>query len=113
MLSNLSVTEGELVKEGQLLAAIDDRLVRFENDVARLEYQIAKLQSENDVDRRYAVKSLAVAQSELKRAAEANELYEDSVSQTEIERLQMLVDRSTLSIEQSQRDRQVAVVTKE
>jgi len=113
MLSKLSVTEGDLVKEGQLLAAIDDRLVRFENDVARFEYEIAKIQSENDIDQRYAIKSLAVAQSELKRAAEANELYKDSVSQTEIERLQMLVDRSTLSIEQSQRDRQVAVVTKD
>ena len=111
VLFELNITEGQLVKEGQVLGAVDDRLARVENQLAKLEYEIAKLQSEDDIDERYANKSLAVSRSELKRSAEANQLYADSVSQTEIERLQLLVDRSTLAIEQSQRDRKVSVIT--
>ncbi len=111
ILSKLNVCEGDMIKKGQVLAAIDDRLVRFDNETAILEHQIARLHSENDVDERYAVKSLQVAQSELRRSIDANQLYKGSVSQTEIERQQMLVDRSTLTIEQAHRDRQVAALT--
>lgn len=111
VLASLGLKEGDLVQAGQKMGMIDDRLARIDQRLAALEHEIAKLQSENDVDRRYAVKSLEVARSELKRSAEANQLHADSVSLTEIERLQLLVDRSSLSIEQAQRDRKVAVTT--
>ena len=111
VLETLDVKEGDLVKAGQLLGTIDRRLALVQLDVAQLEHDIAKLQSGNDVDKRYAEKSLEVARSELKRSQEANGLYADSVSQTEIERLRLVVDRSRLSLEQAGRDQEVAVVT--
>lgn len=105
------VKEGDIVKIGQKLGAIDDRLAKVEMELAKLDHQIAKLRSQNDVDERYAIKSLEVSQSELKRSVEANDLYAASVSQTELERLQLVVDRSSLAIEQSQRDKEIADVT--
>lgn len=111
VLAAVHVKEGALVSVGQPLGAIDDKIARIEEELARLEHQIARLQSENDVDERYAKKSLQVSQSELKRSQEANTVYKDSVSQTEVERLQLVTERSALAIEQSQRDKQIAVVT--
>jgi macrolide-specific efflux system membrane fusion protein len=111
VLETLDVEEGDLVKRGQLLGTIDRRLALVELELAELDHQIAKLQSENDVDARYAEKSLEVAQSELKRSQEANQLYDDSVSQTEIERLLLTVQRSSLSLEQALKDQRVAVIT--
>ena len=111
VLASIDVSEGDLVQRGQEIGFIDDRQALVEAEIAKLEHAIAKIQSENDVDERYARKSLDVSQSELKRSQEANKIYQDSVSQTEIERLRLVTDKSALAIEQSQRDREVAEIT--
>jgi macrolide-specific efflux system membrane fusion protein len=111
VLEAVNVTEGQRVKVGHALAVIDDRLARLEEELAKLEHEAAKIERENDVDKRYAQKSLEVAHSELKRSQQANQQYPVSVSQTEIERLQLLVERSALSIEQSDRDKDIAIIT--
>jgi len=111
VLVELDVKEGDVVKCASRLGLIDDELILVQKESAQLEHQVAKLQSENDVDQRYAKKSLEVAGSELTRSIDSNEIYEDSVSLTEIERLRLVVDRSDLSLEQSQRDMNLAKIT--
>jgi len=112
VLRKLIVREGTVVRKGQVLGVIDDRLAAVERKLATSEYEIARLQSESDIDERFAKKSLAVAQSELKRSEEANQRFANSVSKTELERLQLVVDRSTLAIEQAERDIKVANAAK-
>ena len=111
VLTKLSVKEGDLVKAGAVLGRLDSDLATLSERLATVEHEIAKYQSEGDVDRRYAVKSLAVADSELRRSQDSVQAYRRSVSQTELERLQLVVDKSRLSIEQSGRDLRVAALT--
>ena len=113
ILAELHVKEGDLVEANASLGQLDSDLAAIDTKLAQIEHEIAKLQSENDVDRRYAAKSLKVAQSELQRSQASAQAYPQSISQTELERLQLVVDKSDLSIEQAERDLQVAGMTKQ
>ena len=111
VLVKLDVKEGDVVKVDSPLGRIDDELIRVQQETAQFEHEVAKLESENDVDQRFAKKSREVAKSELTRSVESNAIYAASVSLTEIERLQLVVERSALSLEQSQRDMTLAKLT--
>lgn len=113
VLAELHVKEGDLVEKDQVLAVQQQDLAKIDEQLARIDYEIARLQSENDVDRRFAKKSLEVAEAELARLREAIETYPKSVSQTELERQDLVVQRSVLAIEQAERDLAVAELTKQ
>jgi len=110
-LKELLVKKGSRVNGGDTLGRQKDDLISIERDRAALDHEIAQVQSENDVDKRYAVESLKIANQELKRSQLANADYAKVVSRTEIERLLLVVKRSELQIEQADRDREVAVLT--
>ena len=110
-LKELLVKKGSLVKEGDTLGRQEDDLISIERERAVLDHEIARVQSENDVDKRYAVESLKIATQELKRSELANGEYANVVSKTEIERLLLVVKRSELQIEQADRDRAIAELT--
>ena len=113
VLTELSVKEGDLVEAGAELGRIDLNLASMDETLARIEHEIAKLQSENDVDRRYASKNLQVSEAELKRSLNSNEVYPRSISDTHIDRLRLVVEQSSLSIEQAERDLRIAGLTKQ
>jgi len=108
LLSLLAVKEGETVAQGKPLAKIDDREVKLLHSRAETELAVARALADNDIKVRFARASAAVAASELKRAMESNEKFPKSVSQTEIERLKLIADKSVLEIEQAQIDLQQA-----
>jgi macrolide-specific efflux system membrane fusion protein len=112
-LGDITVKEGTRVEPGQVIGRLDADLAALDSKLAEIELTIAKLHSENDVDRRYAEKSLAVAQAEQKRALSAVKVAPGSITATELDRLQLLVDKTRLSIEQSDRDLQDAVLTEQ
>lgn len=112
VLTKFLVQEGEIVESDQVVAKLDDRLVAIDKHMADLEYQIAIEQSENDVDERYADKSLAVAQSELQLSTEAARRVAGSISTTELSKLQLVVEQAILSKEQAQRDLRIANLTR-
>lgn len=113
ILTEFIVQEGDIVDKDQLLAKSDDRLAQIEKRTADLEFQIATEQSENDVDERYADKSLAVAQSEWQLSSEAASRVPGSISSTELSKLKLVVEQARLSKEQAQRDMRIMRLTKQ
>jgi macrolide-specific efflux system membrane fusion protein len=112
VLAALSVKEGDLVSQGAELGRLDSELAQIDERLARTELEISRLRAENDVDRRFAQKSLEVAKSELARSLESVTNFPKSISKTELDRLRLVVEKTGLSIEQSDRDLQEAALTK-
>jgi macrolide-specific efflux system membrane fusion protein len=112
VLAELLVKEGDLVMKNDGLGRLDSQLAAIDERLARTEFEISRLRAENDVDRRFARKSLEVAKSELARSLESVAGFPKSISKTELDRLRLVVEKTDLSIEQSERDLQEAVLTK-
>ena len=72
---------------------------------------LAKANAENDGGIRFAEKSLDVAKSELHRSAEALQNYAKSISASEMDRLQLLVNKSKVEIEQARHEFKIAGYT--
>lgn len=80
---------------------------------SEMQHKIAMTQAENDVNVRLAQAELIVAQGELDRAKASKALYDKSVSQTELDDLQLKVDTKKLAIEQAQHEIEVAKMNAE
>ena len=104
LLSQLMAKEGESVAEGQSLAKLDDREAQLIRVRAETELQVVRGLAENDIKVRFAKLSAAVAEAEFRRAKESNDKFPKSVSQSEIDRLKLLADKSVLEIEQAALD---------
>lgn len=79
-------------------------------DKARLEEDIARQKAESDITVRYSRKAATVAQAELERAVAARKEVRDSISQNEIDHLQLALDKATLETEQAEHDQRVAAL---
>jgi len=108
VLASIGVVEGQMVQEGAVLAQIDDSEARIAEDRARIESEMARVAASNTVHIRFARKSAEVAQAELRRSAESNEKYPKSISESEMDRLRLVVEKSRLEIEQAEYDSRVA-----
>ena len=111
LLAAVQVSEGQMVQEGQLLAQIDDTEARLAEEQAGIDIQIARANATNDVNLRFARKSVEVAKAELQRAEQSNQSFAKSVSDSEMDRLQLVVERSFLEVEQSQHEQTIAGFT--
>ncbi len=94
---------GDRVNAGQTVAELDQDLPRAQVNAAEKELAIAKLESKNDVDLRFARVSSEVNNKVLERSLAANRQYKKALSKTEIERLRLELQRSCLSLEQAER----------
>ena len=113
LLDQIAVAEGQTVKEGDLLAALEDNDQRLAVDKARIEAEIAAKQAASDVKPCHAKKTYDVATAEEKRAAESAEKFSKSVSQTELDELRLTREKASLEAEQATEDRDVARLTAE
>jgi macrolide-specific efflux system membrane fusion protein len=113
VLAAVDVTEGQMVQEGQQLAQIDDTEARMAEEQANLDLQIARANASNDVNLRFARKSADVAKAELQRAEQSNQSFAKSVSDSEMDRLRLVVERSVLAVEQAQHEQTIAVLTQQ
>jgi multidrug efflux pump subunit AcrA (membrane-fusion protein) len=111
VLAAVPVAEGQAVQQGSLLAQIDDSDARIAAQRCQGELEIARANAKNDVNIRYARKSIEVAKAELRRASESVKTYAKSVSDSELDRLRLLVEKSTLEAEQAQHDFTIAGFT--
>ncbi|MEM9644446.1 MAG: HlyD family efflux transporter periplasmic adaptor subunit [Planctomycetota bacterium] len=103
------VQEGVGVSPGMTLLRFDDDEAQAELTAARASLDAALMESENDVDARYAERSLQVQQRELEQSQKANDSFAGAISGTELERLRLMVDQSSLAIEQARHDQRVAI----
>ena len=108
LITKLCAEEGDLVKAGQLLIQIDDADARLAMKRAAIELETARSQAANDVKLRLAKKALELAESEFARGRKSRELFKDSVTDEELQRRELAVDKAKLDIEQAQHERQLA-----
>ncbi|MEW4563966.1 HlyD family efflux transporter periplasmic adaptor subunit [Bremerella sp. JC770] len=113
VLKMVKAREGTIVDRGEVIAKIDDEEKTLEVEKAKVDYDIAAREAKNDVNIRFAKKSLEVASAELMRSEEALSIAQKSVSQTEMDRLRLLVEKSRLEIEQSEEKTAIAKLTAE
>jgi macrolide-specific efflux system membrane fusion protein len=108
LLQRVLVAEGALVKQGDLLAQIDDTDAGLLKNRAEIELDNARRNAGNDVKVRVATKSAEVAQAELQRGLESQIRYPKSVSETEIDRLRLTAEHAKLQVEQAKYELETA-----
>ncbi|MBW3595734.1 MAG: efflux RND transporter periplasmic adaptor subunit [Planctomycetes bacterium] len=108
LLASVAVRPGAKVAEGDVLAQVEDSEARLAHAQAEAELAIATQEAENDVLTQVAEKTLAVAQTELRRNTELKAKFPDAVSQSEVDRLRLVAERSALEVQQAQHRRQIA-----
>ncbi len=108
VVAEVLVAEGDQVELGRRLVQLDSLQAQTELEAARAAYDAARLQSDNDVNERYARRTLEVRQRELQQSMDANTQFTGSISETEIAKLQLVVDQSRLAIEQAQHESKIA-----
>lgn len=106
--ANVNVKEGDDVKLGDPMVRLRAEQAESELAAAKSAYEAARLESNNDVDERYAQRTLEVRERELQQSEKANQDYEGTVSETEIEKQKLVIDQSRLAIEQAEHKRKVA-----
>lgn len=89
-----AVHEGTIVSEGQTVMVLDSKRVELGLAKLRQELAVAEKQASSRVELEFMEKSVAVARAELKRAEESNRKLPGLVSQSELDRLQLVVDRA-------------------
>jgi multidrug efflux pump subunit AcrA (membrane-fusion protein) len=108
VLVELPLREGDTLAKGDEIARVDDDQPRMEKRRAQAEHDQAVAKSESDVDVRFSVASLKVAQAELDKALEASRRVPGSVTEVEINRLRLNVEKSDLQIEQANLEQRVS-----
>lgn len=102
LLRQMPSLEGQVVKRGDLLGRIDESQAELHLQEAKLQLDIAMREAGDDVNVRFARKSLAVAQAELARGEELHTGDFKLITETEIDRLRLVVDKTELEIERAQ-----------
>jgi len=111
-LASLLVKEGDFVEQNAEIGQLDSEMAQIDQSLASIEFEISRLRADNDIDRRFANKSLEVAKNELTRSMESVTNFPRSISKTELDRLRLVVEKTDLTIEQSDRDLKEAALTK-
>jgi multidrug efflux pump subunit AcrA (membrane-fusion protein) len=105
------VKPGDLVEEHSRIAQLRDDELNLLLERTKLEAAIAAKKSESDVDLRYAQKSTDVARAEFERSLESNAKYAKTVSNTELDRLRLLVEQGELATKKAEQERELAVLS--
>jgi len=108
VLSRLAIREGDIVQQDELLAQIDDTDARLALARAEIELDNARRSAQNDIKVRVSRKASECAAAELKRALASRERYAKSVSETEVDRLQLAARHAELQLEQAEYDFETA-----
>jgi len=110
VVTGVAAREGQRVKQGELLAQIDDQVPRLAADAAKAKYDITREKATNDVKIRYAQKALEVSEAELRRSTESIEKFAKSVSQSQLDVEQLTVQKNRLEAEQAEHEQAIAVL---
>jgi macrolide-specific efflux system membrane fusion protein len=101
LIARVEPNEGDEVRKDQAIVFIKD-------EVLQATYNVAKLKAENDVNKRYALKSADVSKAILDRMLDANRSVKSAVTGIEIDRAQMEFEKALLQGEQADKDQSVA-----
>jgi macrolide-specific efflux system membrane fusion protein len=110
VITAVEVREGQRVKQGDLLAQIDDQVPKLAADAAKAKYDITHEKATNDIKIRYAKKALEVSEAEFKRSTESIAKFAKSVSESQLDVEKLTVQKNRLESEQADHERAVAVL---
>jgi multidrug efflux pump subunit AcrA (membrane-fusion protein) len=110
VLTEVSVTEGDIIEKGALIARINEAHASLKLAEAEIDVDIEQARVANDIDVRYAEKSMEVAKANLLRAESAVERSAGSVSAAEMDRLKLIVEQHKLALEQAGKNQSIAAM---
>ncbi len=110
-LVRVDVRENDIVEPGDLLAQIDDRQAQLQKTAAELERNAAQTRADDDIEVRYSIKSLELADAELNQDLAINRTSPGVIPMAEIRRKQLARHRAELQIDRSKLDLRVAQMT--
>lgn len=113
ILMNLYAKEGDEVKEGDLIAQLDNRSAIKAKEVADVRVKAAQEEADKDISIRYAVASAETAYADYMSGIEANKQAAQSVAEYDIRRYKLKYQESLLQIEQAKYEMKVAVLKKD
>lgn len=99
---------GQRVQAGQVIGRLDTSELEAQREVIEVERQLAEITAENDINVRFSKSSSDVSRKVLDKSRQANVMYRETVSSTEIARLALEAERGDLSIERSVLDQETA-----
>ena len=108
VVASVEVVEGQPVEIDAPLVRMESVLAEHELTAAKAAFEAAKLQSDNDVNLRFAQRTLEVREHEMDQSRLANQAYAGAVSEMELVELRLKVDQASLAIEQARHDLMIA-----
>ena len=108
VLTEVKVREGSEVKEGHLVAQVNDSKVQMARKVAEAEHKVALAEAESDISVRYSKSAAAVAKQDYVVHLEANRRVPGSTPDTEMQKLRLQWEKGTLEIEKAELEQKVA-----
>lgn len=114
--AELELTIAETQLKSTLIVRTAEAVLReAEEDRKQIEltHRIASKKSDNDVAIRHAGKSRDASKAELDRALQSRKTFAASVSQAEIDRLKLIVERNELEIEKAEFEKEIADLQKQ
>ena len=109
VVSEVPVKEGMEIRDGELLVQLDADHVKTEMEAAAAAFEAARMEGENDIDARYAQRSLEYHLRELEQSRQANTQFDGAVSDSEVEKQRLLADQARLQIEQAKHQQTVSL----
>ncbi len=108
---HLGVEDGAVIKQGQLLAQLDDRQPKSQKMKAELERDAALAKASDDIEVRYSMAALEFSNAELTRLLTLDKKGSGAVSSSDIEKARLARHRDELQIDRSKLDLKVAKMT--
>lgn len=106
LIARVEPKEGDNVRKGQEIVFLKDEL-------AVALFNVAKQKAENDVNKRFAEKSAAVALAEWQKMLQSNQKVPGSIPSIEVERTKLNYEKGILQGEQAEQEQAVAVLEME
>jgi multidrug resistance efflux pump len=113
LLQAVHIEDGTLVKKGELIAQIDDRQPKLQRYAAEMERDAALAKASDDIEVRFALASLEVANADLASSDSINAQTPGGVPASEVRKLRLTKRRAELQIDKSKLDLSVAKMTAE
>jgi multidrug efflux pump subunit AcrA (membrane-fusion protein) len=113
VLVSVNVIEGDAVAKGYPLARIDDAEARKRKEVAKLEWDAAVEQANNDINIRFSEAQEKHAEATLAEKIAANKRQRGTITEEVLRTHRLDWERTKLSIEQAKFEKGVAAITAE
>jgi multidrug efflux pump subunit AcrA (membrane-fusion protein) len=111
VITSISVKEGQLVSNGDLLAQIDDAQPQMEKRKAMAEKKAAEAKANSDVEKRYDTAAAEVAKYGYLKKKEANDRVPGAVSGPELQEARLQWTGAVLKCEQADLEALIARLT--